>query len=140
MGAHPVDVHVGKRLRMRRKMLGMSQEDLGRPVGVTFQQIQKYERGTNRVGSSRLYDFAKILNVSVGYFFEGFTGETAKEDRVSAADISSDVQESLESKETMSLVQAYYRIPDAAVRAKVLGLIKSLRNVSSAGEIELEDA
>lgn len=142
MGAHPVDVHVGKRLRMRRKMLGMSQEELGRTADITFQQIQKYERGTNRVGSSRLYDFAQVLNVPVGYFFEGFSAENMESavDAEEAPELSLEVQRSLESKETMSLVQAYYRIPDAAVRAKVLSLIKSLKNVSSTGEIEFEDA
>jgi len=68
--SHPVDIHVGKRLRSRRTLLGMSQEELGKSVGVTFQQIQKYERGLNRIGSSRLYEFACILGVSVTYFFE----------------------------------------------------------------------
>src|SRR6478609_5765393 len=68
--SHPVDVHVGARMRQRRTLPGMSQEKLGTAVGLTFQQIQKYERGANRIGSSRLYEFAKVLDVPVSYFFD----------------------------------------------------------------------
>ncbi|MSO75062.1 MAG: XRE family transcriptional regulator, partial [Alphaproteobacteria bacterium] len=68
---NPIDIHVGKRLRQRRSLLDMSQEKLGESLGLTFQQVQKYERGTNRIGSSRLHRLASILDVSVGYFFEG---------------------------------------------------------------------
>src|SRR4026207_616657 len=68
--SHPVDVHVGARMRQRRTLLGMSQEKLGAAVGLTFQQVQKYERGGNRIGSSRLYEFAKVLDVPVSYFFD----------------------------------------------------------------------
>src|SRR5207344_3086974 len=68
--SHPVDVHVGARMRQRRTLLGMSQEKLGTAVGLTFQQIQKYERGSNRIGSSRLFEFAKVLDVPVSYFFD----------------------------------------------------------------------
>ena len=68
--SHPVDVHVGARMRQRRTLLGMSQEKLGTAVGLTFQQIQKYESGSNRIGSSRLYEFAKVLDVPVSYFFD----------------------------------------------------------------------
>ena len=68
--SHPVDVHVGTRMRQRRTLLGMSQEKLGKAVGLTFQQIQKYERGANRMGSSRLYEFARVLDVPISYFFD----------------------------------------------------------------------
>ncbi|MBL4614923.1 MAG: helix-turn-helix transcriptional regulator, partial [Magnetovibrio sp.] len=74
----PVDVHVGARLRQRRTLLGMSQEKLGEAVGLTFQQIQKYERGANRIGASRLYQLSNVLDVSVSYFFEEMPGEVQK--------------------------------------------------------------
>ena len=67
---HPVDVHVGTRVRLRRTLLGMSQEKLGEAIGLTFQQVQKYERGTNRIGASRLYELSRVLDVPVGFFFE----------------------------------------------------------------------
>src|SRR3546814_20113266 len=69
-GPNPVDVHVGSRVRLRRTLLGMSQEKLGEAIGLTFQQVQKYERGTNRIGASRLFDLSKVLDVPVGFFFE----------------------------------------------------------------------
>ncbi|MBN8531826.1 MAG: helix-turn-helix transcriptional regulator [Alphaproteobacteria bacterium] len=75
---HPVDIHVGKRIRQRRIMLGLSQEILADSVGVTFQQVQKYERGTNRVSSSRLFDVAKTLGTTISYFFEGLPAEQKK--------------------------------------------------------------
>src|SRR5256885_4646469 len=73
---NPVDVHVGARVRLRRTLLGMSQEKLGDAIGLTFQQVQKYERGANRIGASRLYDLSRVLDVPVSYFFEEF-GETS---------------------------------------------------------------
>ncbi len=124
---HPVDIHVGKRLRLRRSVLGFSQEYVGKKLGVTFQQIQKYERGVNRVGSSRLYDFARILKVPVAYFFEaleepqGFAENTASE-----TDGLLEIPHMLESKETLALVRAYYQIQSPIVRKKVLALIKSM--------------
>lgn len=123
---HPVDSHVGKRLRLRRKMLGFSQEDLGKSVGITFQQVQKYERGTNRICSSRLYEFAKILSVPVSYFFEEFEAAGFAEGEAPFEHEAQVAKQDLENKETMSLVQAYYRIDDPMVRNKVLSLIKSL--------------
>src|SRR5205809_4780883 len=74
---NPIDVHVGSRVRLRRNMLGLSQEKLGEAIGLTFQQVQKYERGANRIGSSRLFDLARVLDVPVSYFFEEMTAETA---------------------------------------------------------------
>jgi transcriptional regulator with XRE-family HTH domain len=132
MTAHPVDIHVGKRIRMRRKILGLSQDDLGKAVGVTFQQVQKYERGTNRVGSSRLYELSKVLGVAVGFFFEHFSSETPENMSGLAALGFSEGSigfegNAIDNKETMTLVQAYYRIQDPTVRQKMLGLIKALR-------------
>jgi transcriptional regulator with XRE-family HTH domain len=126
MAQHPVDVHVGRRLRSRRTMLGMSQENLGDAVGVTFQQIQKYEKGLNRIGSSRLFEFSRTLNVSVSYFFEDFyeTGSNAVPE-VGEATASYEA-ETLANKEVLALVRAYSAIEDELVRKKVLGLVKSL--------------
>jgi transcriptional regulator with XRE-family HTH domain len=100
---HPVDAHVGKRIRQRRWMLGMTQQQLADAVGIKFQQIQKYETGMNRVSASRLWDIAATLNVPIGHFFEGLeqTGTTP----VPSDDV-------LENKEALDLVRAYYAIPE----------------------------
>ncbi len=122
---NPIDVHVGKRLRLRRSMLGLSQERLGKEVGVTFQQVQKYERGSNRVGASRLFQFSKILKVSPNYFFEDAGGAEmlasgmAEEGSGYEADI-------LGSRETQQLLRAYYSIKDAKTRKRVLDLVRTL--------------
>ncbi|MFN4100146.1 MAG: helix-turn-helix domain-containing protein [Pararhodobacter sp.] len=102
---HPVDVHVGKRIRHRRWMVGMTQQQLADAVGIKFQQIQKYETGMNRVSASRLWDIARTLGVQIGFFFEGLAGESAS-DAVVETDI-------LANKEAMELVRAYYAIPEA---------------------------
>lgn len=128
METHPVDVHVGKRLRSRRTILGRSQEEIGTAVGITFQQIQKYERGLNRIGSSRLYEFAKLLGVSVSYFFEdmeqGGKNVITTEDVYTQGVVFED--EGLGNKEVLALVRAYYSISSPQIRKKVLSLVKSL--------------
>ena len=134
---HPVDIYVGKRLRMRRTMLGLSQEALGRAIGVTFQQIQKYERGVNRMGSSRLFDFARILNVPVAFFFEGY--EEAQQSEGGAATANSSTyggmadgattdfeHERLTSRETLELMRAFHRIADNKTRKRIAELIKTM--------------
>lgn len=126
---HPVDVHVGQRLRLRRTFTGMTQESLGNAIGVTFQQIQKYERGTNRMGSSRLYEFSKILSVPVSYFFEEYKepasiqagGNGMAEQPVPAFD-----HEQMSSRETMEMMRAYYKITSQQARKRVFELIKTL--------------
>jgi len=118
----PVDVHVGQRVRVRRKMLGYSQTQLGNELGVTFQQVQKYERGTNRIGSSRLFRMAAALDVPVSYFFEGAeTKLPGYQESVEAIDA-----DTFAKPETQELVEAYYRISDPRVRKKVLGLARLL--------------
>jgi transcriptional regulator with XRE-family HTH domain len=123
----PVDVHVGSRVRLRRTLLGMSQEKLGAALGLTFQQVQKYERGTNRIGSSRLYQLSRILDVPVSFFFDDMPGEVAQkhtglsEDQQAGFD-----QEDLSKRETLELVRAYYRIQQPSVRKRVFELVKSL--------------
>lgn len=121
-GPDPVDIHVGTRLRQRRTLLGMSQEKLAAAFGVSFQQIQKYERGANRVSASRLHQLTRILNVPVGYFFEGMTDVPQNG---SAAHPLHD-NEMVASRETLELVRAYYRIEDPTVRRRVVDLLRSL--------------
>ena len=121
-GPDPIDVHVGHRVRARRKMLGLSQTQLGKELGVTFQQVQKYERGTNRIGSSRLFKMANILDVPVAYFFEGAETKLPGYNE----GLSLEESEAFEMAETKELVEAYYKIADPRVRKKVLGLARLL--------------
>ncbi|MEN9062251.1 MULTISPECIES: helix-turn-helix domain-containing protein [Ponticoccus] len=105
--AHPVDVHVGKRIRHRRWLVGMTQQQLAERVGIKFQQIQKYETGANRVSASRLWDIADALEVPVSFFFEGIENEGAEVDATDSvpADILGD-------KEALDLVRSYYAMPE----------------------------
>jgi transcriptional regulator with XRE-family HTH domain len=121
---NPVDIHVGRRLRFRRMMLGMSQEKLGAELGLTFQQIQKYEKGSNRIGASRLYDIARILAVPVGFFFEELpnTGPSRGFNTAESASI----MEFLGSPEGNALVASFAAIRDAATRRRILDLVKTL--------------
>tara|TARA_B100000989_G_scaffold254700_1_gene203427 strand:- start:613 stop:1041 length:429 start_codon:yes stop_codon:yes gene_type:complete len=133
---NPVDVHVGKRLRLKRTILGMSQEAIGNAIGVTFQQIQKYERGINRIGASRLYDFSKVLHVPVSYFFEEFDnsgadGNEAFEGMAEEAVMGFE-HEQIASRETMEMMRAYYRIGDTNVRKRIFELIKAVADNSDA--------
>ncbi len=125
-GPHPVDVHVGKRLRLKRTILGMSQEALGNAIGVTFQQIQKYERGANRMGSSRLYDFARILGVPISYFFEDYSDGKVASAGMAEPDAPSFQHEQLSSRETLEMMRAYYRIENPVVRKRIFDLVKSV--------------
>lgn len=131
-GPHPVDVHVGSRVRMRRTLLGMSQEKLGDALGLTFQQVQKYERGANRVGASRLFEISRILDVPVSFFFEDMPSETAALKPIAATtpgaeDNSEEFErDPLAKRETLELVRAYYRIEDPRVRKRVFELTKAV--------------
>lgn len=123
----PVDVHVGSRVRLRRTLLGMSQEKLGDALGLTFQQIQKYERGANRIGSSRLYRLSKILDVPVAYFFDEMSSEVKAATRgLSEGPTEPFESDQLSKRETLELVRAYYRITDAKVRRRLFDLIKAV--------------
>jgi transcriptional regulator with XRE-family HTH domain len=127
MALHPVDIHVGKKLRLRRTMLGMSQEAIGSAIGVTFQQIQKYERGINRMGASRLFDFARVLSIPVEYFFEGLEGAEGKTAfGVAESNAPAFEHEKMTDRETLELVRTYYRIKEAPLRKRVLDLMKSI--------------
>ena len=122
--AHPVDVHVGKRIRQRRWLVGMTQQQLAERVGIKFQQIQKYETGANRVSASRLWDIAEALDVSISFFFEGLSAAPA--DSGAAQDMPMDV---LGDKEAMDLVRSYYAIPEAQ-RRRLFELARVLSDVA----------
>lgn len=137
----PVDVHVGARLRLRRNLLGLSQEQLAKSCGLTFQQIQKYERGTNRMGSSRLFQFAKLLDVSISYFFDDVRAERvamyaplgfAEQEQAPLEGLGQPETELLHRRETLELIRAYYRINDSKTRRKVYELIKSMAETDPA--------
>ncbi len=134
-GPSPIDVHVGTRIRLRRTLLGMSQERLGDSLGLTFQQVQKYERGANRVGASRLFDLSRVLDVPVSFFFDDLPAPYATGARVGMQQVGgfAESQEGFGGgddlftrKETVDLVRAYYRISELPVRKRVLDLIKSM--------------
>jgi transcriptional regulator with XRE-family HTH domain len=143
-----LDRHVGKRLRVRRALLGMSQEKLADAIGLTFQQIQKYERGTNRISASRLYQFSQILGVPVTYFYEqvgdasafisdegdestgarGGLSDGPQEPLVGAVagDEGLDINDMLERRETLDLIRHYYAISDARMRRDILRFVKAM--------------
>jgi transcriptional regulator with XRE-family HTH domain len=134
---NPIDVHVGRRLRLRRTLLGMSQERLAQLLGLTFQQIQKYERGVNRIGSSRLYELGQILDVPISFFFDDMAegGQVpdllapglAEDPAEFAFDGTRDLQ--LDKRETLEFVRAYNRIVDPAVRKRLFELAKALASL-----------
>lgn len=136
---NPIDVHVGARLRARRTLLGLTQMALGDAMGMTFQQLQKYEKGSNRISASRLYDVSKLMDVDIGYFFDEM-GKTTKSE--SPAQLSRQKskrsprkppksEDPLHRRETLELVRAYYRITDPKIRGHVRKLIQSTASASS---------
>ena len=143
--SHPVDAHVGTRMRQRRTLLGMSQTRLGDAVGLTFQQVQKYERGANRVGSSRLFEFAKALDVPVSYFFDEMPGNVLA-GRPMAARVKKGggfgeagtpfavEKDPLIKRETLQLVRAYYKIREPSVRKRIYELVKTMGATSTGAE------
>lgn len=123
---NPIDIHVGSRIRLRRNMLGMSQEKLGENLGITFQQIQKYEKGTNRVGASRLQAIASVLQVPVAFFFEDAPGRENGNAGLAEDSSTTYVVDFLNSPEGLQLNRAFVRIADGKVRRKVVDLVKAL--------------
>jgi transcriptional regulator with XRE-family HTH domain len=139
--SHAVDTHVGARMRQRRTLLGMSQTKLGDAVGLTFQQIQKYERGSNRVSSSRLFEFAKVLDVPVAYFFDEMpanalsgrpmSGRGRKGFGEAGTPFEQD-KDPLIKRETLELVRAYYKIREARVRKRIYEMVRAVGAASHA--------
>lgn len=127
---HPVDVHVGQRIKLRRTLMGMTQGKLGESIGLTFQQIQKYERGANRVSSSKLWQLSNVLDVPISFFFDdmpdsirqsfpGYTGETAE----------SDIPEehlTLHRRQTLELVRTFSRLQDPVIRKRVIDVVRAI--------------
>lgn len=129
-GPNPVDRHVGLRIRMRRKELGMSQERLAEAIGLTFQQVQKYERATNRVSASKLFEMARALQTSIAYFYEGLEEAGAGE----ASPPSDEVQTFLMSHDGMELAHAFPRIRQARVRRRILDLVRAVAETPETAE------
>ena len=143
---NPIDVYVGSKIRQRRTLLGMSQEKLGDSIGLTFQQVQKYERGMNRVGASRLYDLVRVLDVPVGYFFSDMPQEIADQSLVRNRELEEKPVESITQeinpmakRETLELVRAYYKITDPQLRKRLFEMTKALGSAADASA-ESEDA
>ena len=122
---NPTDKYVGSRVRMRRLMLGMSQEKLGEKLGLTFQQVQKYEKGTNRIGASRLQHISQILKVPVSFFFDGAVSKQA-EDGSSKAPVADYVSEFLSSSDGLALTKAFTNIKDSKLRRRVVDLVEEI--------------
>ncbi len=132
---NPIDIHVGSRVRLRRTMQGMSQEKLGNALGITFQQIQKYEKGTNRIGASRMQQISSALKVPVSFFFEDAplpAGSVVS--GMAEASSTSYVVDFLSSPEGIQLNRAFVRITNPAIRRKIIDLVRTLANETGADE------
>lgn len=116
---HDVDIHVGSRVRLRRSALGLSQDQLGAAIGLSFQQVQKYERGANRIGASRLYEMSKVLQTPISFFFENLNNQELKEE----SNASYQADPAME-RETLELMRAYHQIEDPKQRKKILKLVQ----------------
>ncbi|MEM9139523.1 MAG: helix-turn-helix transcriptional regulator [Pseudomonadota bacterium] len=124
--ADSIDAHVGSRVRLRRMTLSVSQEQLGESLGLTFQQIQKYEKGQNRIGAGRLYRIAQILSVPVEFFYEGLPSAGADLARAKAVERSAEIQQFLASPEGHALSAAFLRITDSATRRRIVDLVSTI--------------
>ena len=126
---NPIDKHVGSRVRMRRMMVGMSQEKLGDALGLTFQQVQKYEKGTNRIGASRLQQISSILQVPVAFFFEG-APQASNDDNIvvnlDGAPSPAYVSDFLATSDGLSLTKSFMRIKDAKLRRRIVDLVEQI--------------
>ncbi|KPP82096.1 MAG: Transcriptional regulator [Oceanicaulis sp. HLUCCA04] len=127
---NPVDHHVGSRVRLRRQMMEMSQEKLGEELGVTFQQVQKYERGANRIGAGRLWHLARVLEVPVSFFYDGVNSTAQQPTGFAEGDQTPIINDFLQSSDGVALAQAFSKITDPKVRRRVLELVRSLAETS----------
>ena len=129
------DIHVGQRLRQRRWMLGLTQQQVGDRVGIKFQQVQKYETGQNRVSASRLWDLAKALDVAVGYFYDGLGGAPAEDAAQHPASQDGGAGDPMADRESIELVRAYYAIPDEP-RRRLYDLAKAMADAAAGAGAE----
>ncbi len=127
---HPVDIHVGARVRLRRMLSGMTQTGLGDAIGLTFQQVQKYENGMNRISASRLFELSRVLDVPIEYFFEDMPTADAASSLAKRRGMTTEPAkyepDPMAKRETLELVRAYYKIEDANVRQRVYELTKAV--------------
>ncbi|MEM7057857.1 MAG: helix-turn-helix transcriptional regulator [Pseudomonadota bacterium] len=124
--ADDIDAHVGSRVRLRRMTLNISQEQLGESLGLTFQQVQKYEKGQNRIGAGRLYKIAQILSVPVEFFYEGLPVAGSLNPEDSASVRSAEIQRFLASPDGHALSRAFLKIPDSATRRRIVDLVNTI--------------
>ncbi len=129
---NPIDKHVGSRVRMRRMMVGMSQEKLGEHLGITFQQIQKYEKGTNRIGASRLQQISTVLGVPVAFFFEGAPSFSPEGEGFTEPHSPAYVSDFLATSDGLVLTRNFMRISDAKVRRRIVELVSAIAGDSEA--------
>ncbi len=134
---NPIDLHVGRRVRMRRMLIGMSQTELASRLGLTFQQVQKYEKGINRIGASRLFEISKILRVQPAYFFEGLDGEPLSSDEPPATEedlMSLEALQTIATRQGVELNRAFIRLHNPKIRKLIVDLVGSI-----SGETDLDD-
>jgi transcriptional regulator with XRE-family HTH domain len=131
---NPIDKHVGSRVRMRRMLMGMSQEKLGEALGLTFQQVQKYEKGTNRIGASRLKQISQVLSVPIGFFFDGAPVTDGEDGGFAEAPSTGYVADFLSTSEGVQLNKAFIRIRDQKVRKRIVELVNALAEGEPEGE------
>ena len=136
---NPIDKHVGSRVRMRRVLIGMSQERLGGALGLTFQQVQKYERGTNRIGASRLQQIAGVLSVPPAFFFEDMPNSDPAAETGFAEEGAGSVVDFLSTAEGLALNKAFIRIKEARIRKKIIDLVNALADGDGAPAPEGEE-
>ncbi len=137
--ANPIDKHVGERVRMRRMLLGMSQEKLGEQLGLTFQQVQKYEKGVNRIGASRLFDLAQVLGVPIQFFYEAMPSSVSGQMAAPGlADKSGEpyVADFLSSRDSVELNKAFARITDPRIRRSIVDMVRSIAGEEAANATE----
>ncbi|MCP4616369.1 MAG: helix-turn-helix domain-containing protein [Bradyrhizobium sp.] len=137
---NPVDKYVGSRVRMRRIMLGMSQEKLGEALGLTFQQIQKYEKGTNRVGASRLQQISEVLQVPVSFLFDGGPSGAAANPASAESASPTYIADFLATSEGLALTRAFTRIPDSKLRRSIVDLVEQIADREAAGNDDRKPA
>lgn len=132
MATNMIDQHIGLKIKLRRSALGITQNELGKILGVTFQQVQKYEKGANKIGSGKLYEIAEVLDSPIEYFYEGLDKNAAKKARLAdSAKPDYNIDKSIPDKEVISLLKFFSRIENKQTRESVIKLAKSLSNVKN---------